>query len=103
MSRSRPAKKRSSRSRKRSGGRGGARRSGVMVFTRRNYTLLFIGLALVVSGYVIMRLENEVDGFISLYVAPLLILGGYLEIMYAIMWRPAGPDSGSAESEASSS
>ena len=59
-----------------------------MVFTRRNYTLLFIGLALIVVGYVVMRLENAVDGFISLYVAPLLILGGYLEIMYAIMWRP---------------
>jgi len=59
-----------------------------MVFTGRNYLLLFIGLALVVVGYVIMRLDNAVDGFISLYIAPLLILGGYLEIMYAIMWRP---------------
>jgi hypothetical protein len=35
-----------------------------------------------------MRWENEVDGFISLYVAPLMILGGYLEIIWAIMWRP---------------
>ncbi|NNF03868.1 MAG: DUF3098 domain-containing protein [Rhodothermales bacterium] len=59
-----------------------------MVFTGRNYALLVIGLALIVVGYVIMRVENQVDGFISLYVAPLLILGGYLEIMYAIMWRP---------------
>lgn len=63
-----------------------------MVFTGRNYTLLLIGLALVVVGYVIMRMENAVDGFISLYVAPLLILGGYIEIMYAIMWRPDRPD-----------
>jgi hypothetical protein len=23
-----------------------------------------------------------------MYVAPLLILGGYLEIIYAILWRP---------------
>lgn len=87
-SRSGSGKKGSSRSQKRSSRRGGSRRSGVMVFTGRNYTLLFIGLALVVVGYVIMRLENAVDGFVSLYVAPLLILGGYLEIMYAIMWRP---------------
>lgn len=41
-----------------------------------------------VLGYVMMRVENEVDGFISLYVAPILILGGYLEIIYAILWRP---------------
>ncbi|NNE69140.1 MAG: DUF3098 domain-containing protein [Rhodothermales bacterium] len=59
-----------------------------MVFERRNYVLLLAGLAVVVLGYVMMRMENEVDGFISLYVAPLLILGGYLEIIYAILWRP---------------
>lgn len=59
-----------------------------MVFERRNYMLLLLGIALVVVGYVIMRMENEVDGFISLYIAPLMILGGYLEIIYAILWRP---------------
>lgn len=60
-----------------------------MVFTRANYRLLLLGLAMIVAGYVIMRLENEVDGVISLYVAPLIILGGYLEIIYAILKRPS--------------
>jgi len=59
-----------------------------MVFERTNYLLLLLGVAMIVAGYVIMRMENEVDGFISLYVAPLLLLGGYLEIIWAIMWRP---------------
>ncbi len=59
-----------------------------MVFSRQNYLLLILGLVLVIFGYYIMRMENEVDGFISLYVAPLIILGGYLEIIYAILWRP---------------
>lgn len=59
-----------------------------MVFTRKNYVLLLAGLAAIVVGYVVMRVENEVDGFLSLYMAPLLILGGYLEIVYAILWRP---------------
>jgi NADH:ubiquinone oxidoreductase subunit 4 (subunit M) len=59
-----------------------------MVFSTRNYHLLLLGIFLVVVGYAIMRLENEVDGFISLYIAPLLILGGYLEIIYAILWQP---------------
>jgi uncharacterized membrane protein len=58
-----------------------------MVFTRRNYVLLVIGVGLVVVRYTLMRVENEVDGFLSLYVAPLLILGGYLEVIYAILWR----------------
>jgi len=78
------ASQRTTKSRQRQGKRG-----GVMVFTKRNYLLLVLGLVMIVAGYVIMRMENEVDGFISLYVAPLLLLAGYLEIIYAILWRPS--------------
>ena len=63
-----------------------------MVFQRGNYLLLLLGIAIIVVGYVMMRTENEVDGFISLYVAPLIILGGYLEIIYAILWKPKKKD-----------
>ena len=71
-----------------------------MVFARRNYVLLLLGLALVVVGYVAMRMENEVDGFVSLYVAPILILGGYLEIVYAILWRPpSGVEAGNGTAQ----
>ena len=59
-----------------------------MVLSSRNYQLMMLGVALVVIGYAMMRIENEVDGIISLYVAPLIILGGYLEIIYAILWQP---------------
>ncbi|NND69973.1 MAG: DUF3098 domain-containing protein [Rhodothermales bacterium] len=59
-----------------------------MLFDKRNYQLMVLGVVLVAIGFAMMRLENEVDGFISLYIAPLLILGGYLEIIYAIMYRP---------------
>ena len=68
--------------------RGRGRKAASLVLERHNYVLLLIGIAVIVAGYVMMRMENEVDGFISLYVAPLLILGGYLEIIYAILWRP---------------
>lgn len=61
---------------------------GTPVFTRRNYTLLGIALALIVIGYVIMRAENAVDGPISLFVSPILLLAGYLGVIYAILWRP---------------
>jgi hypothetical protein len=64
-----------------------------MLFTRRNYQLLLLGVALVVSGYLVMRADNQVDGFLSLYVAPLMILGGYLEVIYAILWRPKAAES----------
>ena len=71
----------------RTGRRRKARKSSPMVFTRKNYVLLILGIAVIIIGYVMMRMENEVDGFISLNVAPLLILGGYLEVMYAIYYR----------------
>lgn len=58
-----------------------------MPFGPRNYLLMIAGLAAVVIGYTAMRMENEVDGFVSLYVAPVLILFGYLEIFFAIWWR----------------
>lgn len=67
-----------------------------MVFERRNYILLLIGVVLIAVGYSIMRAENEVDGVISLYVAPLLLLAGYLEVIYAILWRPKQVDEGPA-------
>lgn len=42
---------------------------------------------MVAIGFALMRLENEFLGTISLYVAPLLILAGYAEVIYAILWR----------------
>lgn len=67
-----------------------------MPFSRGNYLLIVAGLVAVIVGYLIMRLENEMDGFISLYVAPVLILFGYFEILYAIWWRSPGQKSGQA-------
>ncbi len=59
-----------------------------LVFERRNYLLLLVGVLLILAGFVLMRLENEVDGVISLYLSPFLILGGYVDILYAIFWKP---------------
>lgn len=64
------------------------RKRARMVFGKRNYMLILAGVLVVVVGYVMMRIENDVDGFISLYVAPLIILGGYLEIIWAILVSP---------------
>lgn len=61
---------------------------GQPVFRSRNYTLLGLSLALIVVGYVLMRAENKVEGVLSLYVSPLLLLAGYLGVIYAILWRP---------------
>jgi hypothetical protein len=36
-----------------------------------------------------MYLESEYQGFVSLYVSPILIVGGYAEIIYALLWSPS--------------
>ena len=58
-----------------------------MVLSAHNYTIMAIGVMAIVVGYALMRIENEVDGVMSLYFAPLIILGGYLSIIYAILAR----------------
>lgn len=58
-----------------------------MLFGRQNYVLLALGVLLIVAGFTIMRIENEVYGFISLYVAPLVILGGYITVIFSVLKR----------------
>lgn len=70
-------------------------RSGLLVFEKRNYLLLLVGVALIVVGFAAMYLENQYQGFISLYISPILIVGGYAEIIYALLWSPS--DEGPAE------
>lgn len=56
-----------------------------MLFTKQNYLLVGIGVALIAIGFLMMYIENEIDGFISLYISPVLIMSGFGEIVYAIM------------------
>lgn len=56
-----------------------------MIFDPWNYKVLAAGLLLVVVGFVAMYLENKVEGFISLFISPLLIMGGYISVIFAIM------------------
>lgn len=73
-----------------------AARKARLVFARTNYVILIASVAFVVLGYAIMRIENAVDGFLSLYVAPIMILGGYLGVIAAILWRPKDEPDGQA-------
>ncbi len=66
-----------------------------MFFSAFNYKLIGIAILLIVSGFTAMYLENEIDGVISLYVSPLVILAGYVVVIFAIMKhdRPQESDS----------
>lgn len=58
-----------------------------MLFTPLNYKLIGLGVLLIIVGFTAMRLENEVYGIISLYISPIVILAGYIVVVYAILKR----------------
>ena len=56
-----------------------------MLFSALNYKLMGLGVLLVVAGFTVMRIENEVYGFVALYISPVVILAGYIVVVYAIL------------------
>lgn len=56
-----------------------------MVFSMYNYKLILAGVALIVAGFTAMAIEDQWNGFISLYVSPILIVAGFAELVWAIM------------------
>lgn len=56
-----------------------------MIFGPWNYKVLSLGLILVIVGFSAMYIENKVDGFISLYISPIVIMAGYVTVILAIL------------------
>ncbi len=56
-----------------------------MFFSGFNYRLIGIAILLIVGGFTAMLMENEVKGFISLYISPIVIMAGYVVVIFAIM------------------
>lgn len=56
-----------------------------MIFSPWNYKVLAVGLLMVIAGFSAMYIENEVEGFISLYISPIVIMGGYVTVIVAIL------------------
>lgn len=65
---------------------------------RKNYILLLCGIAAIVLGFILLsgggsenpatEFNHEMFSFRRLYIAPLLLLGGFAFEIYAIMYRP---------------
>ena len=56
-----------------------------MFFSAFNYRLIGIAILLIASGFTAMLVENEVEGIISLYISPIVILAGFIVVIFAIM------------------
>ena len=68
-----------------------------MLFGRENYKFLFIGLAIIILGFILMSgggsddpnvWNPEIFNFRRIRLAPMLILFGILVEIYAIMRKP---------------
>lgn len=71
-----------------------------MVFGKRNYTWLTVGVISIIVGFTAMRIENEIRGLVSLYIAPIIILFGFSLIAWAIYINPETDSSSESRTDA---
>ncbi|HHE33054.1 MAG TPA: hypothetical protein ENL07_10670 [Chlorobaculum parvum] len=61
-----------------------------MPLSAMNYLFIALGAAVLALSYAVMYIEKEVDGFFALGIAPFMLVGAYLWILFAIFWRGKG-------------
>jgi len=68
-----------------------ANRNVVMPFERMNYILLLVGIGIIAFGFFLMSIGDFKDASefsVALHIAPIVVVAGFLEIIYAIMYTP---------------
>lgn len=68
-----------------------------MFFSAYNYKLIGIAIFLIFAGFTAMYFENEVNGFISLFISPIVIMAGYVLVVFAIMKHDRDDDNQAVE------
>lgn len=65
-------------------------RSAALPFGRQNYTLMLIGIGVILAGFFIMSLDKEEFGFgfLGLTLGPIVVMGGFVLEFFAILARP---------------
>lgn len=59
------------------------------VFGYENYLLMGVAATLLFLGFGIMALENQIDGFFSLYISPVLVVTGFIVFGLGIIKKPS--------------
>ena len=67
------------------------------IFGKKNYQIMFVGLAFIIAGFVLMSggdtgdetsFNPEIFNFQRITLAPILILIGFVIEVFAIMYKP---------------
>ncbi len=58
-----------------------------LAFGKKNYTLMLIGIATLIVGFIIMTLDNEAHGFgfFGLTLGPIVVMTGFIIEFAAIL------------------
>jgi len=61
-----------------------------MPFGRKNYQWMVTGLIVLVVGFIIMSIDKEPYGlgFLGITLGPIVVMGGFMIEIYAILYRP---------------
>ncbi|GAB2544402.1 DUF3098 domain-containing protein [Spirosoma aerophilum] len=64
--------------------------AAALPFGRQNYTLMLIGIGVILAGFFIMSLDKEEFGFgfLGLTLGPLVVMSGFVLEFFAILARP---------------
>lgn len=59
-------------------------------FGKKNYTLMIVGIAILILGFTLMTLDKEVYGFgtLGLTIGPLTVILGFVVEFFAILSKP---------------
>lgn len=65
-------------------------RPAALPFGRQNYTLMLIGIGIILAGFFIMSLDKEEFGFgfLGLTLGPIVVMSGFVLEFFAILARP---------------
>lgn len=58
------------------------------VFSKDNYKWLFIGIGLVLLGFILMSGTENILDFRKITLAPIVVLAGFATVTYAILKKP---------------
>jgi hypothetical protein len=66
-------------------------REGSIPLARENYTIMGVGIVVIVAGYIAM-LQDSIEGFLPLVVSPILLVVGYCVLIpLGILYRKPQP------------
>ncbi len=62
----------------------------ILSFDRKNYQIMLVGIATIITGFIIMALDQEEFGFgfLGLTLGPIIVITGFVIEFFALLHSP---------------